>query len=361
MIKNKIIGGIIIGVLATAIFIFSNYLISEDSYFYNNHFEENYSEQENLVSQEEISNEITLLFGGDIMLSRTVNAKMLAYNDYAWPLRLIAPTISAADLSIFNLESPFLENSNYHVPSGSFSFRANPLAVEALKIAGVDLVSLANNHTLNASKQGIIDTKKILAEQGIFSVGAGLNEEEAREGVLIERNDWKVVFLAYAYPRDYSVAKSTRPGINTMNKENLQEDIKGWREKADLIIVLMHAGEEYTSVPNQEQIDFARAAIDYGADAVIGHHPHWPQSWEVYKNRPIFYSLGNFVFDQMWSKETSQGILAELKFDKSLSGSAKLIPIVIKDYGQVDLWPLDEDERNFWSLYNLEYFGQIIW
>ena len=121
----------------------------------------------NIISQsaklepQPLEEEISLIFGGDIMLSRQVNNKMEKYNDYAWPFAEIASTTSAADLTIANLESPFLIGApSYQVLTGSFSFKANPASVIGLQKAGIDLVSLANNHILNQGRSGLEDTKK---------------------------------------------------------------------------------------------------------------------------------------------------------------------------------------------------------
>ena len=354
---------LLILVLSVVILIFSYYSINELAHFYQHQIapdelQVNFLEEADIIDPKPA---ITLLFGGDVMLSRTVNAKMAAYNDYAWPLKLLAPTLKEADLSIINLESPFLKNANYQVPSGSFSFRANPLALESLLISGVDVVALANNHILNAGQKGIEDTIDLLTTNKIATVGAGLNEEAARAATLITVNDWRIAFLAYAYPNDYSVATVKRSGIAYMDHKNLVVDIKQVRDQVDLLIIIMHAGEEYTTLPNAQQKSFAHEAIDLGADAVIGHHPHWPQSWEVYKEKPIFYSLGNLVFDQMWSEQTRHGLLLRLVFQEDLSGQAELIPVIINDYGQVDLWPQDEQESQFWQLYNLDMPKEIIW
>jgi poly-gamma-glutamate capsule biosynthesis protein CapA/YwtB (metallophosphatase superfamily) len=365
--KNKIVLIALIFFSALVILLFSYRSSWDDRYFYLNineiHIED--EQRGRLEPAEEIvepvQKEITLLFGGDIMLSRTVNAKMERYEDYAWPFRLIAPAIAEADISVFNLESPFLKNANYDVPTGSFSFKANPLAVEGLLLSGIDVLSLANNHALNAGRQGVIDTLDILKEHDIAGIGLGLNEKEAREGVVLSEDAWRVAFLSYAYPRDYSLATETRAGIAFMNIDNLKEDIERLREDVDLVIVLMHAGTEYVNSPHAEQVNFARKAIDFGADVVIGHHPHWPQSWEIYKDKIIFYSLGNFVFDQMWSEATSHGLLARLTFQADLSGQAELLPVVIKDYGQVSLLSEDEDIASFWNLYDLEPPGEISW
>ncbi len=342
-------------IIFLGIFLFYYKFVGEEDWLYPPSLQKGLETDVSLPSSANLSERkpLTLLFGGDIMLSRTVNAKMVAYNDYQWPFTNIATTTVAADIAVFNLESPFLKDANYSVPTGSFSFKANPLAVTGLTLAGVDVVSLANNHILNAGQQGLKDTLSILQENDITAVGAGLDEEEAGRGVLVERDGWRVAFLAYAYPDDNSVATTKRAGIVSLDKERLISDIARWRQQADLVIVLMHAGTEYVAQAGEAQIDFAHAAIDAGADAVIGHHPHWPQNWEIYNNKPIFYSLGNFVFDQMWSVGTSQGLLARLVFQPDLSGEAELLPLLVKDYGQVNLWPEEKDVSSFWDVYNL--------
>ena len=101
---------------------------------------------------------------------------------------------------------------------------------------------------------------------------------------------------------------------------------------SDVVIVSIHAGVEYTRKPTQEQVDFAHLAIDSGADVVIGHHPHWIQTIEIYKNKPIFYSLGNFVFDQEWSLDTKEGLIVQLTFNSSQLTKAELVPVIIENF-----------------------------
>ncbi len=304
---------------------------------------------------------ITLIFGGDVMLSRTVNAKMFSYGNYLWPFQEIASTTAEADITIFNLESPFLKEADYRVPSGSFSFKADPQALSGLILSGVDVLSLANNHILNASEQGIKDSLSLLTGERIAVVGAGMNETEARRGAIIERGTWKVAFLSYAYPQDNSVASAENAGIASLDMANLRADISRLRPQADLIVVLIHAGLEYVSQPNESQKQFAHMAIESGADAVIGHHPHWLQSWEIYQGKPIFYSLGNLVFDQMWSQATSQGLLLRLTFATDLSGRAEFMPLIIKDYGQAVFWPEDKPLADFWLPYDLPPTFDLDW
>ncbi len=285
--------------------------------------------------------EKTLIFTGDIMLSRQVNSKMETFNDYAWPFLKIADFLNEADIVIANLESPFLKNAkSYRVDTGSFSFKANPLAVAGLNLANIKVISLANNHTINQGKQGIIDTIEVLEENNIKYTGAGLNEEEARKPAIIIDGEDTFAFLSYAYPNDYSLATESSHGLAGMDIEKMEADIEKLKqaENIDLIVVLMHAGTEYTLKPNWQQKEFAKAAIDAGADIVVGHHPHWPQTFEFYNNKPIIYSLGNFVFDQMWSTETRQGLMLKLSWQEGIK-ELSLIPTKIYNYGQVEILP----------------------
>lgn len=292
------------------------------------------------INAEVAKPEVSIIFTGDIMLSRTVNSRMEKYDDYSWPFNEVADFFNDSDIVVGNLESPFLKNSrSYQVLTGSFSFNANPLAVAGLKKANFSLLSLANNHTINQGRQGIIDTREVLQENGIKYVGAGLDEEEARRPEIIKVKGYDFAFLAYAYPEDYSIATNDRAGIADMNIEKMKKDIELLKNKEDrpeLIIVLMHAGLEYKLEPNWQQQAFAQAAIEAGADLVVGHHPHWPQVFDFYQDKAIFYSLGNFVFDQMWSKETQQGLVLKVIWQEGIK-SMELIPSKIHDYGQVKI------------------------
>lgn len=286
---------------------------------------------------------LEFIFGGDVMLSRQVNSRMVKYNDFNWPFLKIANFLRAADLTVVNLESPFVLANDYNVPTGSFMFKADPRALSGLTLAGIDLVSLANNHTLNQGENGLRETFEMLIKNGINYIGAGNSEEEARRGEVVEIQGEKFSFLSYAYPDDSSVATNNRAGIATMNIENMTEDVKREIEKGNKVIAIMHAGIEYVTKPNWQQTDFARAAIDAGAEAVIGHHPHWPQTFEFYKGKPIIYSLGNLVFDQMWSLETQEGLLAKMTWRDGWR-KIELVPIKIYDYGQPEIIN-DEKER----------------
>lgn len=276
----------------------------------------------------------TMFFGGDVMLSRNVGQKMERYDNWSWPFENISGLMSSADLAVINLESPFTIGGSHLVKTGSFSFNADPQAAAGLNSAGIDLVSLANNHIMNQGVKGIKDTQEILSQNNIGFVGAGLNEQSARRPIIKEINQNKFGFLAYAYPDDYSVAATTTPGIANLDIGKMQFEVGQLKKRADVVIVLMHAGTEYEKLPNSAQSRFARAAIDAGADLVVGHHPHWVQGVEIYRGKPILYSLGNLVFDQMWSQETREGALAKIIWNGADINSIEIIPVIVEDYGR---------------------------
>jgi poly-gamma-glutamate synthesis protein (capsule biosynthesis protein) len=216
-------------------------------------------------------------------------------------------------------------------------FRAPPGAEKALKSANFSILSLANNHTLNFGKEGILKTFYYLKKTKIKFVGAGENKKEAYNHTIIEKNGTKFAFLAYSNGRlvpSFYEASSKRPGIAFDNKQKMISAVRTANKEADFVIVSMHLGQEYKSTPNSYQKSFARTAIDNGADLVLGHHPHVIQSIEKYKGRYIFYSLGNFIFDQMWSQSTREGLMVKLLFKNNKVTLVEIKPILVENYSQ---------------------------
>jgi poly-gamma-glutamate synthesis protein (capsule biosynthesis protein) len=256
-----------------------------------------------------------IVAGGDVMLARNVGIRARARKDPAWPFREIAPVFADADIAFLNLESPF--NDKGPLQLHGMIFKAEPEMIEGLKLAGIDIVSTANNHSRDQRSRGLEFTLDHLAANGILAVGTGKTETEAHAGQVIERNGTRFGFLAYTYDANNGNHKDTEPRIAVLDANRMRQDLTALRSRADVILVSMHAGIEYAPKPNTQQIEFARAAIDAGAAAVIGHHPHVRQPVEWYKDAPIFYSLGNLVFDQFQRKETQVGSLVELTFEGS--------------------------------------------
>lgn len=276
------------------------------------------------------SQELEMIFVGDIMLSRSVGALMAAKNNYTWPFEKIAEFLSGADLTIANLETPV---SSRGVNVGSiYSFRSDPKSVEGLKFAGIDIVSMANNHAWDWGMTAFGDTMTHLASRGISYIGAGYNTAEAHAGIVKDVRGTKIGFLAYTdlLPKSIS-ATADRPGLAIYNETEMILDIQAMRTRADIITVSFHFGDEYQTIHNALQERMAHIAIDAGADLVIGHHPHVVQDIEQYKDKWIVYSLGNFVFDQNFSVATQSGLAVRISVKDKKIVKLEEFPIKISD------------------------------
>jgi poly-gamma-glutamate synthesis protein (capsule biosynthesis protein) len=279
--------------------------------------------------------EVYLIAVGDISYSRGVERIVKEQNDINYPFIKIGDYLRSADIVFGNLETTIM--SGREITDREMVFRSNPGTEQALKNAGISVVSLANNHTPNFGEQGLKDTFSYLTQAGIKYVGAGENEQEANQPVYIEKNGIKFAFLAYndadVVPVSYEAGK-TRAGTAFMRKDKMANAVKEAKQNADFVIVSMHSGNEYVAKPNNSQTNFAHAAIDAGAELVIGHHPHVVQTMEKYKDKYIFYSLGNFVFDEMWVKETLNELAVKIYFTKSGVGKISFLPIVTENISQ---------------------------
>lgn len=239
----------------------------------------------------------SLVFVGDVMLARNLPPHS-PYNpeplDHAFIFEPTASIFHDADIAFCNLESPI---SGRGTPLNKrYAFNAPPAAAEGLRIAGFDIVSLANNHCLDYGETALEDTRRLLGAQGIRY--AGIREGDSpQHPVIIPANGIRVGFLAYMCPELYfgEVRRfSTGPAL--ARKDAVVEDVNRLRDDADIIVVSFHWGIEYTSAPTAAQRRLGRATIDAGAHIIAGHHPHIQQEPEQYAHGLILYSMGNFVF-----------------------------------------------------------------
>lgn len=256
----------------------------------------------------------TLLLTGDIMLARSVMEQSMGRNNPTYPFIKVADRLKSADIVFSNLETPIV--SNCPKIDNQFKFCADPKMVIGLTFAGVDIVNLANNHTLNMGSSGLVETEKNLTENGIKWVGQGNLE-------VIEKNGIKFGFLGFDY-------------VDNKLRDQDLELIKKSKEKVDLLVIGIHWGEEYKNIPSNLQKDIAQKIITSGADIIAGHHPHVVQKMELIDNKPVFYSLGNFVFDQMWSEETRRGVVGQLEFFGKKLESVQSVNIYLKNFAQPD-------------------------
>ena len=202
-------------------------------------------------------------------------------------------------------------------------FCAGPAVIEGLKNANFNVLSVANNHIMENKDILFQNTVQLLRNNDIHPVGIANAIE------MIDVKGYKIAFLAYSFIED-NIPNS---GYNKIySEEPILQDIQKIRSDVDLVIISLHWGYEYVPYPSPDQIRIGRKLVDAGADIILGGHPHVTQSYEVYKNRPIFYSLGNFVFDHTYIPTTRESFIAEITIDDLLDlVSVNIIPVMIDE------------------------------
>ncbi len=242
--------------------------------------------------------------------------------------------LHGADLTLANFENPAIEASVYHPDATTFTGDLRLLPI--LDQAGIDGVTLGNNHVLDAGTEGLQETIFHLENAGIEHAGAGMDLDAAREPMVFDVGGTKVGVLSYhGVPSyDWSWATETAPGTAPLQQEVMTEDIERLRPEVDVLVVMPHWGNEYLATPEPDQVDLAHAAVDAGADLIVGGHAHWPKGIEFYESKPVFYGVGNFLLDQSWSEETSTGIFAEITLYKDRVVQVQPVPFIMLDYAQ---------------------------
>ncbi|MBX3066960.1 MAG: CapA family protein [Anaerolineae bacterium] len=256
-----------------------------------------------LIQPAQAASPIQIIAVGDIMLGRSIEENVLKSGDVNYPFERMLPLMQDADLLIGNLECLISDKGEARFKA--YSFRVGLWGIDSLKNAGFDLLNLANNHAYDYGPEALLDTRARLRWAGIAVVGAGKDQVEAHDPAIIERNGIKIAFLGYVntpveiYGFDTFTAKATATtaGIAWGEPETITAEVQAAKQKADLVIVMLHSGVEGRIEPSAIQMQLARAAIDAGATAVIGSHPHIQQGIEFYNGGLIAYSLGNFVFE----------------------------------------------------------------
>jgi hypothetical protein len=242
--------------------------------------------------------------------------------------------LSNADLTLANFENPVLENAAYHPEAPTFNGDLRLLPI--LAQGGIDGVTLANNHILDAGVPGLEETLGHLDAAGISYAGAGADLDATRQPMIFDLGGIQVGVLSYQGVPSYewAWATETAPGTAPLQEDIVREDIERLRPEVDLLVVMPHWGIEYTAPPEPEQVQLAHAMVDAGADLIVGNHAHWAKGMEVYDGKPVFYGTGNFLFDQSWSEETSTGIFADVVMYEDRVVQARPVPFIILDRSQ---------------------------
>ncbi len=288
---------------------------------------------------------ITFDFLGDIMLDRGVRASVNKnFNgDYSTLFTKI-DYLDKADIVFANLEGTASDRGKDL--GNLYSFRMDPSVIPALKGASFSVLSMANNHVGDWGRDAYVDTLNRLKENEIAYTGGGMNSAEVENPTIIEKYGMKIGFLGFSDVGPAAMAANEeRAGILLASNPRFDQIVKNAANQVDYLVVSFHWGEEYKTKNNSRQQQLAYKAIDNGAKIVVGHHPHVIQNTEVYKNGFIAYSLGNFIFDQKFSKDTMQGMLLELKLYKSGDIKIKKDIVKLNNYFQPDKIIFGKEEK----------------
>jgi len=274
---------------------------------------------------------ISIAAVGDVFMAGT-SAPTLQKNGYDYPFDKTKYLFEQADVVVANLESPLTSRGTAFIHK-KYVFRAPAEQVApSLAKAGFNLVTLANNHTMDYGAVGLRDTKIALDQYSIAYMGAGKDLETARKPYIFEKQGFKVGFLAYSltYPEDFW-ANSKRAGTAFGYEHHIRQDIQKLVKEVDSVVVSFHWGREGTTKLRAYQTRLGRVAIDEGASLVIGHHPHIMQGLERYKNGLILYSLGNYVFGS-YSNRVQYGGIANITLNKQGFESLALTMVDVNNF-----------------------------
>ncbi|MFZ2541798.1 MAG: CapA family protein [Gallionella sp.] len=292
------------------------------------------------------STELVISAVGDIMLDGTARS-VLTELGYDYPFVQMRQYFSGAQIIFGNLEGP-LTNRGTPDQDKKFVFHSPPAKVSAaLKSAGFNVLSLANNHTLDYGVGGLAQTIETLDAVDIQHPGAGANLMAARQPVMFRINGQQVAILAYSMtlPENFFAGES-KAGTAFGHEEHVREDVMAVRKQADIVLVSFHWGQEGETTLRDYQTRLGHLAIDSGASVVIGHHPHILQGIEHYKDGIILYSLGNFTFGS-YSMLSARSAVAQLHFRNSRLKRLKLFPINVNNFEvQFQPQPLHGEQAN---------------
>lgn len=269
-------------------------------------------------------NKLKIIITGDFCPNNRI-VDLIRENDYANIFNDLLPSIKESDIAITNLECP-LTNVKEKIKKTGPHLKASDKTTEALNYAGFNLVSLANNHIMDYGVEGLNSTIETCTKSGIDCVGVGSNLKEAKEPFYKEVNGIRLAFINFC-ENEWSTTSGHTPGANPLNPVSNYYDIKEARKNADHVIVIIHGGHEHYALPSPRMQDTYRFFIDAGASAVIGHHTHCFSGYETYQGAPIFYSLGNFIFDWNDIRDTPWNFGFAVKLEVSLDKiSFSLLP-----------------------------------
>lgn len=300
---------------------------------------------------------MNIIIAGDFCPHDRV-ATLMEYGKYSEIFEDVKSIIKKSDYSVVNFECPIVTDPNdLPIYKCGPNLRIKPNAIELIKYAGFKCVTLANNHFLDYGVGGVIATLRICDNAGIDRIGGGMDNKEASM-IFYKEIDNKLIALINCCEHEFSIATEHSAGSNAFDPIKQYYAICEAHSKADYVIVITHGGHEGYPLPSPRMQETFRFFIDCGADVVINHHQHCYSGYEVYKDKPIFYGLGNFCFDysSIRNLDWNQGYMVELKIDKN-------IDFVLWPYNQCNECPcvrlMDKEEKEIF-FDNINKLNEVI-
>ena len=303
------------------------------------------------------SDRINIILTGDFCPIGRIE-KLCLNNEFEKIYGNALPILKDKDLSIINLECPLTNTLNPIKKTGP-NLIADPKCVKGIKLGGFDIVALANNHILDQDKKGLRDTLQICKESGLKTVGAGENLATAMRPLYVTIKDKKIAILNFA-EHEFSIATPKNGGAAPLNPIKNYHQIMEAKDASDIVIVIIHGGSEHYPLPSPRMVETYRFFANLGVTAIIGHHTHCSSGFEIYNGVPIFYSLGNFIFD--W-KDIKFKSWYKGYFIKLTIANNKVTNVALTPYYQCKNNPglqlMDEDESTEF-LEKIEEYSNII-
>ena len=284
----------------------------------------------------------SIIFTGDIGFDRYMDRR---WEDDGFLSASVLEFFDSAEHTVANVEGALIEAED-NGSHGSFFHCMNPAATRVLKRMGADIWSIGNNHTMDAGVEGVISTRKIAAEMGCATIGAGLNIDEASAVHYIDEAGGIGMFCV-AYMTECIPATESSAGIFRWDDmERIAQRIREIKSRCRWCVVVCHGGEEFSSLPNPYTRNRYLKFIELGADVVVGHHPHVPENYELLPgNKAIFYSLGNFIFDTDYQRVhlyTDTGVLLKLIFSENELDFEALGIKIVRGEERIESCPLPD-------------------
>ena len=283
---------------------------------------------------------VGVLATGELIPVRCTNAALERVGDIGAMFDSTRAFLRAADLTVMPLEVALTDRGPPTPCVSTFLLQGRAAVVDAVAEAGVDVIITAGNHAMDcwsgcAPAEALGDTLALLDGAGLTHAGAAGDLAAARTAAIVERDGVRFAFLGYDDIARYYAATDRTAGTAPLDLATLAEDVARAKARADHVIVGFGWGIEYTADPTSRQREAAAIAVEAGASLVIGNHPHWVQAVELLDGALAVYSLGNFVFDQSWSVETTQSMVVEAGFTRNRLLGFRLRPVVIRGTTEV--------------------------